>query len=590
MQMTNSLHERGPDASGQWLSPHAALAHRRLIVIDPHSGDQPMVYQQGEQTYVLTYNGAIYNFRELHDELEQHGHTFRTMSDTEVILHAYVEWQEACVEHFNGIFALGLWDEQKQSLLLARDRLGVKPLFYVQRNGTFFFASELKALLTHPLIQAEVDASGLAEILTFVRTPGSGIYHDVHELRPAHILTYTQQGMRSQRYWNLRSQPHTDDLETTIETIRALLEDTVRHQLIADVPVATMLSGGLDSNVLTALAARELKKNGLVLHTYSIDFANSAQDFQTDVLHLEQDEPWARKASAAIGTQHHTIVVDSTALLENMLVQLQAYDMPMVGQMNTSLYLLFQHIKQQATVVLSGESADEIFGGYPWFHIEAFLKARNFPWQPAFLGTGESALTWLSPDILQSVHPTEHIGQQYNASILETPLLAGEDEMAQRRREMTYLNLTHWLPFLLGRKDRMSMATGLEARVPFGDHRLLEYVWNVPWNMKMVDQIEKGILRRACKDLLPEELIYRKKSAYPSVQNPGYEEATRKWALRILDDIRAPIQPLLNQQVTRNLLTQPGSGRSGIAQVSLFERIILLNEWLGKYGVTLSLS
>lgn len=588
-RMADSLSHRGPDAQGQWLSPHAALAHRRLAVIDPQTGGQPMVYQAGERTYVITYNGEIYNFRELRRELESYGHVFRTSSDTEVLLHAYVEWGEACARRLNGIFAFGLWDEQQQQLLLVRDHLGVKPLFYAERGSALLFGSELKVLLAHPLVKAEVDADGLAEIVSFVRTPGSGIYRDVHELRPGHLALWNERGMQIKRYWSLRSSSHSDDILTTAGYVRMLLEDAVKRQMIADVPVATLLSGGLDSSLLTALAAQEFKSGGKQLHTYSLDFEGSAQHFQSDMLHVELDEPWAKTISEYIGTQHHTITVNPDALIENLLAQLYAHDIPMVGQMNTSLYLLFKALKQEASVVLSGESADEIFGGYPWFHSEAALKAQSFPWLPAFLGRGESALSWLSMDVLQKMRPTEHIEQCYRQTIAEVPRLEGEDPLEARRREMFYLNLTHWLPFLLERKDRMGMAVGLEVRVPFSDYRLVEYAWNIPWTMKTVDAIEKGILRRAFAHVLPEDALYRKKSAYPSVQNPAYDEALHSWALRILNDSNAAIQPLLNSQVIRVLVENTRSGRSGMAQVSLFERIILVNEWLEKYHITLSL-
>jgi asparagine synthase (glutamine-hydrolysing) len=588
-RMVDTVAHRGPDGQGQWLSEHAALAQRRLSVIDLQAGAQPLVYQEGEWTYAITYNGEIYNFRELRRELEYAGHTFRTSSDTEVLLHTYVEWGEECVQHLNGIFAFGIWDGRKQQLLLARDHLGVKPLFYAQRGDALLFGSELKVLLSHPLVDSEVDAAGLAQILTFVRTPDSGIYRDVHALRPGHRAIYNKQGFHISRYWDLHSTPHREDLPTTTEHIRALLDDAIKHQLIADIPIAALLSGGLDSNILTALTAREYQAEGKKLHTYSIDFVDSEKHFNSGLLHLSRDEPWARKVSAHFGTHHHTITLDASALMENMMVQLYAHDISMVGQMNTSLYLLFKAIKQEAGIVLSGEAADEIFGGYPWFSIEAVLNAPTFPWMPAFLGRGEGALSWLSPDVLQRVCPTEHIGQQYRQTLAEVPRLEGEDPVATRRREMFYLNLTHWLPFLLERKDRMGMATGLEVRLPFGDPRLVEYAWNIPWEMKTVDGIEKGIVRRAFADLLPEELRSRKKSAYPSIQNPAYDQATRTWALMIVNDANAPIQALLNQPVALSLLEHESSGRSDIAQVSLFERIILLNEWLDKYHIKLSL-
>lgn len=588
-QMAETLQQRGPDSHGHWVSRHAALAHQRLIVIDPLTGGQPMVYQDGDRTYAITYNGEMYNFRELRRELEGYGHTFRTRSDTEVLLHAYVEWGEACVQHLNGIFAFGLWDEQKQQLLLARDHLGVKSLYYAHRGSAILFGSELKALLAHPLVKPEVDATGLAEILTFVRIPGSGIYRNVHELRPGHMLICSEQGTRMSRYWSLRSAPHTDDLYTTAAHIRGLLEDTVKHQLIADVPIVTLLSGGLDSSGLTAMAAKELQHEGRELHTYSIDFVNSAQHFQSTPLHPSLDAPWVKRVSEYLGTHHHTITLENSALVESLLVPLHAHDFPTAGQMTSSLYLLFQAMKQDATVALSGEAADEVFGGYPWFHSEAALSGQTFPWTPAFLGPGKNPLAWLSADLLQKVQLTEHIDQQYRAAIAEVPRLEGEDPLAARRREMFYLNQTRFLPFLLERKDRMSMATGFEARVPFCDYRLVEYAWNIPWEMKMADDIEKGILRRAFASVLPEDVIRRKKSAYPNAQNPLYEKATCEWALHILHDPNAPIHPFLDAQVVRALVESTDAGVPGIGLVSLPERLIQINEWLNTYQITLAL-
>lgn len=586
-RMAQALDHRGPDAQGQWLSGHVALAHRRLIVIDRETGGQPMTYREGDRTYAITYNGEIYNFRELRCELESHGHTFQTKSDTEVLLHAYVQWGEECVHHLNGIFAFGLWDAAKQQLMLARDHLGVKPLFYAQRGRSVLFASELKGLLAHPWITAEVDAAGLAEVLTLVRTPGSGIYRDVCELRPGHLAICREQGTHIRRYWALRSAPHVDDLQTTAERVRALLEDSVRRQLIADVPVVSLLSGGLDSSGITALAADEFKRAGQDLHTYSVDFVDSARHFQSTPLHASLDEPWVKRVAEHVGTRHHTITVEACDLVDNLLIPLYAHDFPTAGQMTSSMYLLFKAIKQEATVALSGESADEVFGGYPWFHREAALQAPTFPWLMAFHGQMENRMEWLSPEVAQRVRLFDHIDQEYHRSIAEVPRLPGENAAAARIREMFYLNLTHFLPFLLERKDRMSMATGLEVRVPFCDHRLVEYVWNIPWEMKTIDSLEKGILRRAFQGLLPEDARLRKKSAYPTAQNPAYDEATRDWAHQVLNDSNAPIQPLLNPAVVGDLEESRAFEQSPVMLVTPFERIIQINQWLKEYRVTL---
>ena len=596
-QMAETLGHRGPDAQGQWVTPCAALAHRRLEIIDPQGGGQPMVYQLGERTYAITYNGEIYNFREIRRELEGHDHIFRTHSDTEVLLHAYVEWGVECVSHLNGIFAFGLWDEQQQRLFLARDHMGVKPLYYAQRGNALLFGSELKALLAHPKVKAEIDAQGLAELFSFRHTPGSGVYRNVHELRPAHLAVYDRNGLHISRYWSLRSAPHTDNVQATSEHIRELLEDTVRHQLIADVPVVAMLSGGLDSSALTSLAAREFQQEGKQLHTYSIDFVESTQHFQGSALRPSLDAPWVKKVSEYAGTTHHTLTIDTPELIENLLVPMRAFDLPAMGQMATSLYLLFKEMKRDAKVALSGESADEVFGGYPWFHSEAAFNTPTFPWlamiaeEQTRSGNREMAgLTnsWLSADLRQKMDPVAHMAQQYQTVLAEVPRLESEDARAARMREIFYLNLTSFLPLLLDRKDLMSMAAGFEVRVPFCDYRLVEYVWNIPWDIKTTGNIEKGILREALRGILPDDARTRRKSAYPSSQNPTYLNALRDWALHILNDANAPIQPLINTHVLQALAENKDAGSHGEAATYLFERIIQMNAWLKEYQVTVT--
>jgi asparagine synthase (glutamine-hydrolysing) len=587
--MMATLRHRGPDAQGQWLSRHAALAHQRLFVIDPAGGAQPMVYQADGRTYALTYNGELYNFRELRRTLEACGHTFRTQSDTEVLLHAYVEWGEDCVSRLNGIFAFGLWDAQKQQLLLARDHLGVKPLFYAPRQHAVFFASEIKALLAHPEVPAEVDADGLAELLSAgpIHPPGFAIYRHLHEVRPGHMLLFDCQRTRVMQYWSLRSAPHTDDLTTTIEHIRTLLDDTVRRQLIADVPVVAMLSGGLDSSGLTALAAREFHHQGKQLHTYAIDFVDSAQHFVSDAMHASLDTPWAERLAAYVGATHHTILVDTHALLDNLLVPTYAHDVPGLGQLETSLYLLCKAMKQDATVALSGEAADEIFGGYPWFHDTASLTATTFPWMVTFGGAAPSPqrFLWLSADTQQQVQPQAYMERRYQEAIAAVPRLAGEEPVAAKRREIFYLNLTHWLPMLLDRKDRMSMAVGFEVRVPFCDYRLVEYVWNIPWEMHTVDHLEKGLLRRAVADVLPEDIRQRRKSAYPLSHHPAYRAGICRWALQILHDPNAAIRPLINVPVVRAIAAGKVPAIPAQFVVGLLERLIQLDAWFTHYHV-----
>jgi asparagine synthase (glutamine-hydrolysing) len=588
---------RGPDAEGFWLQEHVAFAHRRLIVIDPLGGLQPMEYadSHAEETlqrhYAITYNGEIYNFRELRSELENLGHTFRTRSDTEVLLHSYVEWGEDCPRHLNGIFAFAIWDAQRQLLFMARDHLGVKPLYYAQRGSALVFGSEIKALLAHPKVAPEVDAAGLAILLGvgIFRYPGDAIYHDIHELRPAHTLTFTRERLHIARYWNVQSAPHTDDVETTTEHIRALLEDTVRRQLISDMPIVTLLSGGLDSSGLTALAAREFAREHKTLNTYSMDFANSAQDFEASDLRPSLDEPWVKRVSEFAHTNHHTVMLDSADLIENHLVPLHAHDLPAGGQIETSLYLLFKEMKRHATVALSGESADEVFGGYPWFKPMIENGLSEMP------GT-TSRLSLLHPEIEQQLNIPEYVERRNQENLAETPLHPDDDALTIRMRQTFYWHLTRFLPMLLNRKDRMSMMVGFEVRVPFCDYRLVEYVWNIPWPMKTIDGMEKGILRRALKGLLPDDARTRKKSAYPSTHNPVFYQALQEWALRILDNPQEPIHQLLDTDKARNIITHvnnisapPGSMSTNEIKGFLFDRIIQTNAWLKDYHVSVKL-
>ncbi|MBH8605145.1 asparagine synthase (glutamine-hydrolyzing) [Thermoactinomyces sp. CICC 10522] len=583
-KMADAIRHRGPDAEGFWLSPRAALAHRRLIVIDPVGGAQPMLYRTGENTVALTYNGEIYNFRELREELETLGHTFQTKSDTEVLLHAYLEWGEDCIRRLNGIFAFAIWDERTQKLFLGRDHLGVKPLFYAQRDGMVLFASELKALLAHPEIRPEVDADGLAEIFALgpMRTPGVGVFRGIKEVRAGHAVSITEEQTRVTQYWQLKSKPFTDDVETAIDYIRHLLEDTVKRQLISDMPVVSMLSGGLDSSGLTAIAAKEFRESGKTLHTYSIDFVGSDQHFQKDLLHVSLDAPYVQMVSDFVHSRHHSIVLSHLDLIDHLSIPTRARDLPGIGEMEASLYLLFREMKKEATVSLSGESADEVFSGYPWFHQEAFLNSGTFPWNQSIAFFAEV----LNEDAKAKIKPQEYRQARYEEALNEFDRLDGESEIAAKQREMSYLFITRFLPFMLDRKDRMSMYTGFEVRVPFCDYRLVEYLWNMPWQVKSIGEIEKGILRRALKGYLPEEVRWRKKSAYPTAQDPTYYRSVREWMKEVLNDPNAPILPLINKQLVDDIVEHKFS-EAPFEVGKMMEYLVQVNFWLQEYRITL---
>lgn len=591
-QMTETLALRGPDASGSWINAHCALGHRRLSVIDPENGAQPMVKLRGDDTYVIVYNGELYNAPELRVQLQSEGIRFQTQCDTEVLLAAYIVWGGACLERLNGIFAFAVWDDKEQTLFLARDRLGVKPLFYSTVDGLFVFGSEQKALLAHPACPPEVGSEGLAEIFMIgpARTPGHGVYRHIRELRPGQYMRVDRSGHQIGTYWRLESAPHADDVEATAARVRELLEDTVSRQLVSDVPICTLLSGGLDSSALTSFAARHYDSLGLGgVDTFSVDFVDNDKHFKAHVFQPGSDAPWIKRMTEHLGTKHHAVAFDTPELATALDDALRARDLPGMADVDSSLLLFCRAIKQEATVALSGEAADEIFGGYPWFHREESLQAATFPWA---LASGMRA-ELLSPDIAAWIRPEEYIASRYSDAVAEVPHLAGETEAQRRMRTMSYLNITRFMPTLLDRKDRMSMAASLEVRVPFCDHRLVEYVWNIPWEIKTSGDREKGILRRALRGVLPEDVLKRKKSPYPKTHNPAYLEAMKQQVLTILDDPSAPLLPLINVKKIRALAeaADPSSHLPWFGQLmstpQLFAYLAQTNTWLKTYNISI---
>ncbi|MBP3961442.1 asparagine synthase (glutamine-hydrolyzing) [Paenibacillus lignilyticus] len=591
-KMTGTLANRGPDASGTWISPHCALGHRRLSVIDPANGAQPMVRTSDDDTYVLVYNGELYNAPELKRELESRGRRFTTTCDTEVLLVAYMEWGPSCVEKFNGIFAFALWDSKEQQLFIARDRLGVKPFFYAKQLGRFVFGSEPKALLAHPAVKPEIGPEGLAEIFIVgpARTPGVGVYRDIGELLPGHCAIYNRSGLSVRTYWKLESKPHAETVQETAKTVGDLLQDTVERQLVSDVPLCTLLSGGLDSSALTSLAVNYYNETGQgVVHTFSVDYVDNDKHFKAHAFQPNADAPWIERMTTHLGTIHHSMVFDTPDLVASLREAMQARDMPGMADVDSSLLLFCREIKKEATVAISGEAADEIFGGYPWFHREEALNAGTFPWS---LAAGMRA-DLLSQDVAAWIRPLDYLGDRYSDAIAEVPHLAGEDAAARKMRQMSYLNITRFMPTLLDRKDRMSMAVGLEVRVPYCDHRLVEYVYNIPWAVKTAGDREKGILRMALEGVLPHDVLYRKKSPYPKTHNPNYLNAVRKQVLEIIHEGTSPLLQLINVKKIRELAESEAASSNLpwfgqlMSGPQLFAYLLQVDMWLREYKVVI---
>lgn len=557
-KMAETLAKRGPDDNKVWIKGNVAFGHKRLIVVDPEGGKQPMTCLKDETNYAICYNGELYNTEDIRKELLRRGYTFKGHSDTEVLLASYIEWKEECVDHLNGIYAFAVWDEQKEQVFIARDRLGVKPLFYKYDSGRLLFGSELKAILSHPDVKAEVTLEGVSEIFGLgpSRTPGHGIYAGIKELRPGHAMTFSKNGLCIWRYWNVESKKHEDSFEETVEKTRFLLQDAITRQLVSDVPLCTFLSGGVDSSAITAIAAKEYERSGKgQLHTYSIDYEDNDKYFKANAFQPNSDAPFINLMTETFQTTHHRCVISNEKLAEYLTEAVLVRDLPGMADIDSSLLWFCREIKQDFVVGLSGECADEIFGGYPWFYREDDLQSSAFPW----MRSTEAREQLLKKEWRNKLNLQQYVQRRYEESIQEVPILEGESPLEAKRRQLFYLNMVWFMTTLLDRKDRMSMGASLEVRVPFADHRLVEYAWNIPWEMKMYKNREKGLLRKALEDVLPHDILYRKKSPYPKTHNPHYTKAVTVWLQDLLTDKGSILHELFDKEQLSGLIQSGGS-------------------------------
>jgi asparagine synthase (glutamine-hydrolysing) len=586
--MTETMACRGPDDRGTFMTEHAALGHRRLAIIDLPGGRQPMSVETADGPVSLVYSGETYNFGELREELAGRGHRFETSSDTEVVLHAYLEWGTELAARLNGMYAFAIWDGRDDRLVMVRDRMGIKPFYYYETADGVLFGSEPKAILANPEVERVMTLDGVRELFVMVKTPGHAMWDGMREVEPGTVVTVDRGGLRATRYWQLQTREHTDDQETTVRHVRELLDDIVRRQLIADVPRCMLLSGGLDSSAMTAIAAKQLGEQGERVRSFAVDFVGHTENFTPTEMRTTPDGPYVKDVAEKSGTDHQDIVLDSDQLADPDVRAkvIGARDLPNgQGDMDASLYLLFKAIRGHSTVALSGESADEVFGGYLQFFDEDARKADTFPWLALAARHMDAGGSLLNPGLAQNLHLNEYVKDAYQTSVSHVDPLPGESTLESRMREICYLHLTHFVRNLLDRKDRMSMAVGLEVRVPFCDHRLVEYVYNTPWSLKTFDGREKSLLRAATADVLPQSVVDRVKSPYPSTQDPEY---ARKLQGHVHDlPVDHQVFDIIDRATALRLANAPevtGALRYGL------ERTLDIALWLDMYKPVLKLS
>ena len=582
-EMLETMSCRGPDGRGKYIWPDGALLHTRLAVMDPEGGRQPMELNWAGERYVLVYNGELYNTAQLRRELEKQGHQFQTHCDTEVVLHAYAQYGADCVERFNGIFAFAVWEENRRRLFLARDRIGVKPLFYWQQGKRLVFASEIKTVLAWPEVRPVLDDMGAAQLVLLGpgRLPGSGVFRDIREVEPG-CRGYWENGkLTLNRYWKLKDREHIQSFDETVEQVRYLVTDAIRRQMVADVPVGTFLSGGLDSSIITALCAEEMAQKNQRLKTFSVDYLDNERYFRASKFQPDSDDAYIWMMTEHFDTDHYKVILEPEELVQALEAATEARDLPGMADVDFSLLAFCGRVRQEVTVALSGECADEIFGGYPWYRDPEVRQRAGFPWAQ---NTAQRAAL-LTPRI--NIDAQAFLMDAYETTCRESDILPGTDPVNRRMKQMVNLNFRWFMQTLLDRKDRMSMYHGLEVRVPFCDHRIAQYLYGVPWEYKDYQGREKGLLRQAVAGLLPEPVRQRKKSPYPKTFHPRYSAIITQRMQTLLGE-DAPLWQLVNREQVQDLMDRespwPWYGQL-MQKPQTMAYFLQMDHWLRRYRV-----
>ena len=587
-RMLKSMRRRGPDGNGRFLTENCCLLHARLAIIDPLGGAQPMCLSWTDEEYVITYNGELYNTEELRSALICCGHSFFGHSDTEVLLHGYAQWGEAVLQKLNGIYAFAVWEKKQRRLFAARDRIGVKPLFYKLHDGGLLFGSEIKTILAYPTVKAELTVEGMGELILLGpgRSPGSGVLHDIRELEPGCCGIFEKGKWTERRYWKLKDREHAETFEETAECVRWLVTDAIRRQTVSDVPIGTFLSGGLDSSLISAICGKVMQERGEQLQTFSVDYKDNDRHFIAGKFQPDADSGYIPLMQAFLMSRHRQTVLTPEELLTELDAATQARDLPGMADVDFSLLAFCRQIRKHVKVALSGECADEIFGGYPWYRDPLIRNKAGFPWAQ---NTKERA-AFLNIDLQEYLQPEEFVMSRYQQTVDNSDILPGTDAAERRMKEMVNLNQTWFMQTLLDRKDRMSMYCGLEVRVPFCDHRIAEYLYGVPWNMKDYRSREKGLLRYAMEGILPREILYRKKSPYPKTHDPHYAQLVKQLLQELLQCQDTPLFQFVRRDKITELLEKevdwPWYGQL-MREPQTMVYFLQINRWLQLYNVSL---
>ncbi len=585
-KMNEVLFHRGPDQQGIFKNENVGFAHNRLAIIDVENGLQPMVREYNGKTYVIIYNGELYNTPELRKIIEDNGIVLQTKCDTEVLLYTYILFKQKCAEMLNGIYSFAILDEDK--VYLARDRFGIKPFFYTKIGENLLFASELKALFENELVKPVMDKQGLWQLLFMspAKIEGTTIFKNIKEIPPAYHGYFDGEKLNIKPYWQLKAKEFKENREDCIARTKYILTDAIKRQLVSDVPLSCFLSGGLDSSVISSVASREYKKNGMVLSTYSFEYEGNKENFKGTLFQPQPDDEYAVYLADYLGTNHNILTANTEVIIDLLEAACGARDMPGMADIDSSLLYYCSLVKKNHTVAISGECADEIFGGYPWFYRPEMLAQEFYPW----IHDPFKRVSLFKDELVDKKDGYEYLKSEYQKDMLRCPYLDTDSYSMAQSRKATYLSTKYFMTSLLERKDRMSMHSGVEVRVPFSDHRILEYVYNVPWEIKFEGNVEKALLRNAMAEYLPDKILNRKKSPYPKTHDPIYEYKVTDILIKKLNK-KGRLYELINRDELNNLLQSDNQTWFGqlMSKPQLISWLIQLDFWLEKYDIQIEI-
>lgn len=575
-EMLELMNDRGHDNTGYYFNSNAYLGHKRLAIIDIENGNQPMKYNN----YIIVYNGELYNTNKLKNDLISKGFTFDTNCDTEVVLKGYAYYKEKIMNKLEGIYAFGIYDKKKKILFLGRDRVGVKPLYYSKIKKDFIFSSTIKSILKSEIVKPILTKKELSEILALgpSKKVGSGIFKDIYELRPGHYLIYKNNRIKIRRYWKLKSKKCYDTFDEAKNKVNKLLTSAIERQMVSDREIATLLSGGLDSSIISAIVANKMNSK---LTTYSIDYEDNNKYFKKNNFTVSEDNYYIQLMSKTFNTNHQYKSITQKEVVDLLEKTLYLRDYPGMTDIDSSLYWFSKEISKNHKVILSGECADEIFGGYPWFYRKEL--SNDFPW----INNLDYRQKLINKNL--KINLKKVVKKEYKKTIKE---LSRKDRK-DKYKKLFYINITHFMTTLLDRKDRMTMGATIEARVPFADNKLIEYLWNLPFKYKYHNNTEKYLLREAFKNILPDEVLYRKKNPYPKTHHPYFKEELTKILKERLKNSNN-LQKIFNIEEINNLLNSnddyeiPWFGQL-MTKPQLLAYLYQFDLWIEKYNIEIKI-